>query len=330
MQDINNSPKVIFMFVTTECNLKCIQCDYHKPSLTNKKRLTPKQKIDIINQVKEWDTSIRFSFTGGEPFVRKETVYALLYECSQNGIQSTLTTNGTLVTDDDIEKILKTGLNSMVISLDSHDPEIHNKIRGTEEAFNKTVDFAKKLISRKKTVTSNLLVYVSTILGNHNLENIQETIEFFEELGFDGIVFEAIQPNYSINTTEYKIDWSEGNELYPKEHQYINGINKLVELKHLGKKILQTEEQLNDIIHYFKNPNFIADKKCQAMNTTIIIDDFGEVSFCFGMERLGYKSLGNVKKQKLRDIWKESFPIRLSAQHCNFGCGIKNSHYKQD
>lgn len=104
----------------------------------------------------------------------------------------------------------------------------------------------------------------------------------------------------------------------------------ILKLKEEHNIIIQTNEQFEDILVYFKNPFKLPFKKCEAMNTTIIINNNGETQFCFDMERLGLKSCGNIKDFSLKEIWDNNLEIRNIMGNSLFGCGIMNCHYKNE
>jgi len=81
---------------------------------------------------------------------------------------------------------------------------------------------------------------------------------------------------------------------------------------------------------YFKNPFKLPFKKCEAMNSTIIINNNGDTQFCFDMERVGLKSCGNIKDYTLKEIWNNNLEIRKKMGNCQYGCGIMNCHYKEE
>lgn len=327
MVEMKKSPSVVFIKTTECCNLKCVQCNYHKNKADDKNNITIDDKIDILNQIKEWDNNIRVSFTGGEPFVRKDVFYKLARECKKLGIKASVTTNGTLIKDDELKELLDLNLDFILISIDSNDEKIHNSIRGVDNSFELATTFAKNIIELRNSIKSNTGIYVSTLLGKHNLNDIENVIKFFEKVGFDGVFFQAIQPNFS---SEFDENWIENSPLYPSYEEAENGINKIIKLKENHSIISQTKEQFEDMLIYFKNPLKLPFKKCEAMNSTIIINDNGETQFCFDMERLGKKSSGNIKKKSLKEIWNDNVELRQKMANCQFGCGIMNCHYKEE
>lgn len=320
-------PEILFMFITDHCNLKCKQCDYHKKKKYYKEPIDIIEKLKVIRETAKINKNARISFTGGEPFMKKRELYCLIEECSSFGIESFVTTNGVLIQDEDIDKIIKSGLKSIMISIDSHKSEVHDNVRGIPGTFNKVVSISQKLIERKNEVGSNLKVYASIMLGKHNLSVIDETVEFISGLGFDGLYFQPIQPNFTKDEEFNKEFYS---DLFPTKDIFECGMEKLQKLSNSCSTILQTEEHLQDIREYFRHPETIGRNKCNSMKSTIIIDNYGETLFCFSMSKFNKTTLGNIKDSSIQKIWCESTDFRDDIKNCNDGCGIMNCHYKEE
>lgn len=315
MEEMKENPNIVFIKTTECCNLKCIQCDYHKNRENVEGNITLEDKINIIHEIKEWDDNIRVSLTGGEPFVRKDIFYKLAEECKKTGVKASVTTNGTLIKSEELKKILDLNLDFILISIDSNEEKVHNNIRGVQNAFELTTTFARNIIKLRNKINSKTKIYVSTLLGKHNLNNIEKLVEFFREIGFDGIFFQAIQPNFS---SDFDDKWIDNSPLYPTYEEAEEGINKILELKNKYDIISQTKEQFEDMLVYFKNPLKLPFRKCEAMNSTMIINDNGEVQFCFDMERVGKRTAGNIKDKTLREIWNDNLELRKKMRRCQF------------
>lgn len=134
-------PSDITIEITTQCNLACKHCSY---SFGGKKyREMP---IDMIKAISKWseDNKVkRILLTGGEPFCRKDIV-DVCKVIKQNFTGSLeIITNGTLVTDEYIELIMKY-IHALHISLDGYDENSVSMIRG-KGVYNKVIALINKL-----------------------------------------------------------------------------------------------------------------------------------------------------------------------------------------
>lgn len=119
-------PTNVFLELNLECNLRCVQCDIYK--LTNPPgELTLEERRGVVAQVADWHPDIRVVFAGGEPFLRREVLYDVAEAAAERGVYTTLSTNGTLIRDADIERLPLSGVRCVVVSLDSDEPEVHDR-----------------------------------------------------------------------------------------------------------------------------------------------------------------------------------------------------------
>jgi MoaA/NifB/PqqE/SkfB family radical SAM enzyme len=123
----NRRPIFLNLEVTKRCNARCKHCDYWKgPHESELKDYVP--LIQKINP-------LIISFTGGEPLVRKD-IFDLIQNIKEKGglLYLTLVTNGALLTLEKAERLRKTGVDQLSISLDFLD-ERHDHIRGIKDLY---------------------------------------------------------------------------------------------------------------------------------------------------------------------------------------------------
>lgn len=119
LKTIFDKPSEIVIEVTSKCIKKCDYCfnsfSHNGTDLSNEK---VKEIIDEIakNQIE----FIRF--TGGEPLVRKDLVDLLSYS-KNKGLKIRLNTNGYLLTNDVFDKLIKSGVEYILISYNDIDDE---------------------------------------------------------------------------------------------------------------------------------------------------------------------------------------------------------------
>jgi len=107
------------------CNSRCLYCGIWKERLPGP---TCGRLAGVLDQLA--DNGVKsVSFTGGEPLLRQD-LEAILEHATKLGMQTSLATNGILLTDDRLASILDSGLTTLVVSLDSVDPGIYERLRG--------------------------------------------------------------------------------------------------------------------------------------------------------------------------------------------------------
>jgi MoaA/NifB/PqqE/SkfB family radical SAM enzyme len=113
---------------TNHCNLKCKMCPVNH-EMTRKKEFLD---IQLFKKIIDENPQLEFilPFQWGEPLLHKQIFEMIAYARSKN-IQTMLTTNGTLLTPEMNQKILKSGLTRLTFSVDGFG-ETHTAIRGFE------------------------------------------------------------------------------------------------------------------------------------------------------------------------------------------------------
>ena len=136
--------------LTEKCNLKCKHCYQNLDYIKKELNLKTKLKIidDFVKFCRKIERKPRFSFTGGEPFLIKKQLYTLLAYCKKNypTIESSILTNGTLITEKDISILKSSNISYIQVSLDGAFEQTHDFIRGkgTFKKALKTLRLLKK------------------------------------------------------------------------------------------------------------------------------------------------------------------------------------------
>ena len=113
--------------LTPKCNLSCIYC--HKEGEKSPKDQISAEEIAEILRVAATFEIRSVKFTGGEPLLRTDLID--IVTSVPRGMESSLTTNGTLLAD--CAPALKdAGLRRVNVSLDSLNPETYKKITGID------------------------------------------------------------------------------------------------------------------------------------------------------------------------------------------------------
>ncbi len=139
------APFLVVWNYTSACNLRCQHC-YQSAARPLPDELTLDEKLEVIDQLAENDV-VAIAFSGGEPLMAPDFFEAASYASSKNMYVS-LATNGTLLTRENVDRLVECGVNYLEISLDAATPEIHNRFRGAAGAWNKTVDGIKNAVAR--------------------------------------------------------------------------------------------------------------------------------------------------------------------------------------
>ena len=140
--------QLLFWECTINCNLNCAHCRRLEDNLSAPQDLSQSQAQHLINQLAELaasqPTAPILVFSGGEPLMRKDIFDLAVYARSMN-LKTALATNATLIDPATAEKIKKTSIARVSVSLDAATGELHDKIRGAEKCFSQAVAGIKNL-----------------------------------------------------------------------------------------------------------------------------------------------------------------------------------------
>lgn len=318
-------PAHVFLEVHMECNLRCVQCDIY--ALRNPPdELSEAERRGVIRQVADWHRDIRVVLGGGEAFARKPMLYAVGEEARTRGVYTTVSTNGTLLRDQDFERLPGSGIRCVVVSIDSDEPDVHDRIRGIPGTFDRATRAIRALVAARDRAREDFTVLTSSILGAHNLRRVESLVGFLEGLGVDTTLYQPIQPAFARTVAAR---WWESDPLFPRDAREVeSGIDALIRLRAAGHRVFQTPEQLDDARQYLLEPYHLGPGRCASMEKHLMVDMRGNVRLCFNMERIGLRPVGNVREHALRDLWHDGTveDVRERMRGCSEGCGSMICH----
>lgn len=130
-------PAIIYISITSRCQCRCFHCYAEAHKRTDAEEMTTEEIKSLIDQAKEMGI-LEVVFFGGEPLLRKD-VLALISYAHGAGMITRVDTNGLLLSREMVSRLRKAGLTACCVSLDSTDPEIHDRWRGVPGIFEKVM-----------------------------------------------------------------------------------------------------------------------------------------------------------------------------------------------
>jgi len=283
------------LHVTNRCTIQCDYCCFS----SNRKQLV-ELSTDEFKKVMSDAVSMgckHVHFTGGEPLLRAD-IGELIYHANSLGLKIRMQTNGMLLTTEVANQLSSLGLESVMISLDSWDEQIHDAIRGTGTW--------KKAIAAIKTAKNiGLKVRVNSVLTQKNMNSIFETAKYVKSLGvkdYSAFYFSPIgcgkdRRDLWIPPIEYFRYW---NNLQRK----IESEKSLCDMNIVIEKGYASWEEAKNLeidgftgcgggcLNTFKNRDYL------------IVRCDGNVYPC--IMAVENEPLGNVKEKELREIYVSS------------------------
>lgn len=169
-------PFLVSWNVTKRCNLLCGHCYLDACDLSGPDAISTDEALSYIAQIGSLSPGCMLVLTGGEPLLR-EDIFRLASRASKLGLSPVIGTNGTLLTDETIKRLVGSGVQGIGVSLDSLAPEIHDRIRGVAGAWAKTINGIEALSG------SAVPFQLQFTVTRENLKELPAFMEYAESTG---------------------------------------------------------------------------------------------------------------------------------------------------
>ena len=266
-----------------QCNQKCIFCYAAGQEMGKAKELTTgewKQAIDRLEAARV----PMVTFTGGEPTQRPDIAQLVGYA---KRMITRLNTNGVNLTQELVHQLKEAGLDSLQVTLYSHDETVHNALVGSAH-------YADTVQGIRNAVEAGLDISINTPLCRKNAD-YENTLAFIHSLGVRFVTVSGLicTGMAGINHAEYDLS---SEELY--------------EIVKTTKEFCNTHEMEMD----FTSPGLIDAEKlenlgmnvpmCGAALSNMAIAPDGTVVPCQSWLG-GDASLGNILTDPFNRIWNQ-------------------------
>lgn len=299
--------------LTYRCNNDCAHCYNAGPR--QRPEISTEQWRQIIDQL--WAIGIpHVVFTGGEPTLRPDLPELVAYAQTKGQVTG-LNTNGRRLSDARfLERLAAAGLDHVQITLESHDPEIHDRMVGAAGAWKQTI------AGLKNALASRLYVMTNTTMLRHNSPTLSETLDFLAGLGVPTIGLNALI--YSGRGIHVGTGLAEEN-LPP----LLNIARQHTEAR--GQQLIwYTPTQY---CHFDPVMMELGVKGCTAARYNMCVEPNGDVIPCQSY----YQPLGNLLSDAWETIWNHDLAVSIRERRyipdecvscallseCGGGCPLK-------
>lgn len=173
-----NAHQQVNFAITTHCPMRCEHCfewdnlNQHETfSLAELKAITTKLQQEGLGHI---------SLSGGEPMVRFKDMLDLIKDGAKT-TQWWVLTSGFNLTPHKALQLKEAGAAGVVVSIDHHDPEMHNLFRGHTDAF----EHASKAVAASAAAGLFTAVSVCITRSNSNRNFVMKHLEMCYRLGAD-------------------------------------------------------------------------------------------------------------------------------------------------
>jgi radical SAM protein with 4Fe4S-binding SPASM domain len=126
--------------LTRRCNLACDHCymDARTRDQGGPEELSTIEVRDLLDEVASRSDETMVVLTGGEPLMRRD-LEELVTHGNARGLSMVVGTNGVMLTEKRVKSLKAAGTMGLGISVDSLDPDHHDRFRGCPGSWNKTL-----------------------------------------------------------------------------------------------------------------------------------------------------------------------------------------------
>jgi len=297
-------PSTVWWELTRRCNLNCPTCqeDCH-PSFgtTEHQELSLEEARFVIDELTYLDKALTVVISGGEPMLR-EDIFDIIAYAAEGGFRTVMQTNGTLLTEKNLEYLKEAGLRGIKVTIDSTDKQLHDSFRGLPGTWDLAVS------ALQKAIELGFETEMDVTIRKDNIHEVQQLLQLAIQMQVKRINYLFLKCEGGIVTSELdasaaldlakKIAYLQKQTLPIKIHAYcIPFINRFIEKK-------DTDAMAKV-------------KGCPAGRHTMRLTPEGIVTPCPFL----YIKAGDLRRNSLVDIWKNAeIMIKLRSQHYRGRC----------
>jgi len=311
---------VVMWNITRRCNLACEHC-YIDATAASAEELRLEEGIRLIDELARLKIPMLI-LTGGEPLLSRN-FYAYAFHAKEVGLRAVVSTNGTLITPEAARLLKEAGIRYVGVSLDSCRPEVHDKFRGVEGAYQRAIDGLKN--ARDAGLKTGLRV----TLTKDNWHEIPALLDLTLEMEIPRFCL------YHLVPVGRAADISD-RDVSPEERRSVIKFlaEAAVELKDEEIEILSTDSPMDGayLLEMLKDDPEKRERVrklllnaggCTAGIKVSNINHRGDVLPCHFMPEV---VVGNVRERSFQDIWidhpvPELLALRDIRSHLKGACG---------
>jgi len=270
------------------CNLTCGYCFTNSPKHDHVKEMLP---VDVVARIANEADELgifEFDLQGGELLLRPDKLFEVLEAIKPERFYLYLTTNGWFLDEKMAQRLAEAKVSRISVSLDSMDPETHDKIRGKKESWKRAME------GLKHVKNAGMDPYLNITVGHYNAfsEDIEMLCQYSEDNEYTTLLNVAVPSGMWL-------------KLEKMEEVIVNEKDKarLIELRKKHKNILRN----------LWNPfdkNYEQVLGCNTVNR-LYVTPLGDVLVCPYV----HIKIGNVYENSLKEISEYGFSIKKFNNH---------------
>lgn len=294
-------PEKIQIYPTNICGLNCIFCAQRNENYGYENELSKERWMKLIEEIGGMEVNRVLISGGGEPLARTDVTLDMMEKIKDYNCEGRLITNGVQMDEQICQRIIDMEWDSIIFSVDGPNAKIHDKLRGRDGAFEKTIENIELLQRLKGDHKPE--VEINFVLTRKNYKTLPEMIILCKDLNIKHINFEPLTLNNEFDK-KLKLKKSERkifvNKIIPAAKSESNK-NISTNLRDLEKIKIEKAGEMGDEIKKNVNDehtNSLLDAPCYEPWLWPKIEANGDVWPCSTCP-----TDENVREKSFRDIW---------------------------
>jgi len=323
-------PKVLIFVLTYRCNARCVMCSVWQKQEAGGDFPVPELKKLLADPIFTRNLEV-ISLTGGEPFLRKDVleIIKLFLESCPRLKRIDIPTNGleTETISEQVETIIAAAIPFGVkicvsVSLDGTG-KVHDRIRGTAGAFQKTVATIDELRDFQEIYRGSFSLGVNATFSSYNYDNLESLLDYAENHNF-GIFFTPVA------ISEIYVESARNREKIELDPQH----RKIVSV--FFRKLLKKRKVERFYARFVRDAMEGKRRRSPCayqQGISVLLDVTGELFSCGNFQE---GKIGNVLQESFSQIWTRDQAEKVRRQllatkcpECWSNCYIQETHLFQ-
>lgn len=292
-------PANVQISITNKCNFDCKMCQRHDLKV----KLDHMPLEDFKKILKNVGSAKYITLTGwGEPLLHPDLL-EMIKLCKDQGLDVRFTSNGDLLNDEKIDRLIDSGLNAITFSVDAinvNDDQFGHPIK---EQLKKIKIFTQK--AKGKTE-----VYLQSTYHKGKEQDLFDVVEFGKEVNVNRVRFSRLDTRF------HEFD----RPSYKDEKNLIKDIEKRLKGTSIGIDFLPhvASDGLAKFVFKLTHPFLHRfGKYCLRTYNDIYVNVEGKATPCCALPKL---EMGDAREESLERIWN-SVNFKRFRQKQNIACG---------
>lgn len=279
---------------TDRCNSRCRYCaSWHSSPVPESELLGTGEMISLLDQLMQIGTFGLVITGGGEPLLRPD-IGTVIREAKQRNFYVAVTTNGTLITPENVDALLPADL--VTVSIDSVNPAVYQLRHGIPRAADALRGL--ELISEKRR---RPYLTVQAVIDEENWDTITRLNSYFHPKGIDTVFQLRYGQRFSIPQSKWKamVDRLRFHSRFTRG-LFLPFLSHFPAIARGGDSV-----------------------PCFALSSHLVISPTGELRICNHRAEI----IAHLRKHPLYKIWPELRELRREIAGPGRGCACGNSCY---